>query len=196
MDQTFANTLKQLRAERNLSQQQMAELLYVDRSTVAKWETGSRMPGTLLISRIAECFHIDVQVLLANVKLPEEIPNVIMVDDEKIILSGGLSVLEAVLPNASITGFTRPSDAIRYANSNRIALAFLDIEMGKMNGFELCRELLEIYPPTNVVFLTAYMDYSFHAWDTGACGFLLKPLSVEAVEKQLTRLRYPFKWRS
>lgn len=196
MDQTFANTLKQLRAERNLSQQQMAELLYVDRSTVAKWETGSRMPGTLLISRIAECFHIDVQVLLANVKLPEEIPNVIMVDDEKIILSGGLSVLEAVLPNASITGFTRPSDAIRYANSNRIALAFLDIEMGKMNGFELCRELLEIYPRTNVVFLTAYMDYSFHAWDTGACGFLLKPLSVEAVEKQLTRLRYPFKWRS
>lgn len=196
MDQTFANTLKQLRAERNLSQQQMAELLYVDRSTVAKWETGSRMPGTLLISRIAECFHIDVQVLLANVKLPEEIPNVIMVDDEKIILSGGLSVLEAVLPNASITGFTRPSDAIRYANSNRIALAFLDIEMGKMNGFELCRELLEIYPRTNVVFLTAYMDYSFHAWDTGACGFLLKPLSVETVEKQLTRLRYPFKWRS
>ena len=196
MDQSFANRLKQLRTERNLSQQQMAELLYVDRSTVAKWENGNRMPDTILLSRIAECLNIDMQVLLANVKLAEEIPNVIMVDDEKIILSGGLPILEEVMPNASITGFTKPSDAIRYANSNRIALAFLDIEMGRMSGFDLCRELLEINPRTNVIFLTAYMDYSLRAWDTGASGFVLKPLSAEDVRKQLDKLRYPIKWRS
>lgn len=196
MDQSFANTLKQLRTERNLSQQQMAELLYVDRSTVAKWETGNRMPDTLLLSRIAECLDIDMQVLLANVELAEEIPNVILVDDEKIILSGGLPILEEVMPNASITGFTKPSDAIRYASSNRIALAFLDIEMGKISGFDLCRELLEIHPRTNVIFLTAYMDYSLRAWDTGASGFVLKPLSAEDVKKQLNKLRYPIKWRS
>ncbi|MBR1568798.1 MAG: response regulator, partial [Lachnospiraceae bacterium] len=178
MNKTFAITLKQLRTERNLSQQQMAELLYVDRSTVAKWENGTRMPDTLLLSRIAECLDIDMQVLLANVELAEEIPNVIMVDDEKIILSGGLPILEEVMPNTSITGFTKPSDAIKYANSNRIALAFLDIEMGKISGFDLCRELLEINPRTNVIFLTAYMDYSLRAWDTGASGFVLKPLSA------------------
>lgn len=196
MSKTFANTLKQLRTERNLSQQQMAELLYVDRSTIAKWENGTRMPDTLLLSRIAECLDIDMQVLLANVELAEEIPNVIMVDDEKIILSGGLPILEEVMPNASITGFTKPSDAIKYANSNRIALAFLDIEMGKISGFDLCRELLEINPRTNVIFLTAYMDYSLRAWDTGASGFVLKPLSAEDVRKQLDKLRYPIKWRS
>lgn len=196
MSKTFANTLKQLRTERNLSQQQMAELLYVDRSTIAKWENGTRMPDTLLLSRIAECLDIDMQVLLANVELAEEIPNVIMVDDEKIILSGGLPILESVMPNASITGFTKPSDAIKYANSNRIALAFLDIEMGKISGFDLCRELLEINPRTNVIFLTAYMDYSLRAWDTGASGFVLKPLSAEDVRKQLDKLRYPIKWRS
>lgn len=196
MNKTFAITLKQLRTERNLSQQQMAELLYVDRSTVAKWENGTRMPDTLLLSRIAECLDIDMQVLLANVELAEEIPNVIMVDDEKIILSGGLPILEEVMPNTSITGFTKPSDAIKYANSNRIALAFLDIEMGKISGFDLCRELLEINPRTNVIFLTAYMDYSLRAWDTGASGFVLKPLSAEDVRKQLDKLRYPIKWRS
>ncbi len=196
MDQSFANTLKQLRTERNLSQKQMAELLYVDRSTVAKWENGNRIPDTLLLSRIAECLDIDMQVLLTNVELAEEIPNVILVDDEKIILSGGLPILEEVMPNASITGFTKPSDAIKYANSNRIALAFLDIEMGKISGFDLCRELLEINPRTNVIFLTAYMDYSLRAWDTGASGFVLKPLSAEDVRKQLDKLRYPIKWRS
>ncbi|MBR1568540.1 MAG: response regulator [Lachnospiraceae bacterium] len=196
MDQSFANRLKQLRTERNLSQQQMAELLYVDRSTIAKWENGNRIPDTLLLSRIAECLDIDMQVLLTNVELAEEIPNVILVDDEKIILSGGLPILEEVMPNASITGFTKPSDAIKYANSNRIALAFLDIEMGKISGFDLCRELLEINPRTNVIFLTAYMDYSLRAWDTGASGFVLKPLSAEDVRKQLDKLRYPIKWRS
>ena len=196
MNKTFAITLKQLRTERNLSQQQMAELLYVDRSTVAKWENGTRMPDTLLLSRIAECLDIDMQVLLANVELAEKIPNVIMVDDEKIILSGGLPILEEVMPNTSITGFTKPSDAIKYANSNRIALAFLDIEMGKISGFDLCRELLEINPRTNVIFLTAYMDYSLRAWDTGASGFVLKPISAEDVRKQLDKLRYPIKWRS
>lgn len=196
MDQSFANTLKQLRTERNLSQKQMAELLYVDRSTVAKWENGNRIPDTLLLSRIAECLDIDMQVLLTNVELAEEIPNVILVDDEKIILSGGLPILEEVMPNASITGFAKPSDAIKYANSNRIALAFLDIEIGKISGFDLCRELLEINPRTNVIFLTAYMDYSLRAWDTGASGFVLKPLSAEDVRKQLDKLRYPIKWRS
>ena len=196
MDQSFANTLKQLRTERNLSQKQMAELQYVDRSTVAKWENGNRIPDTLLLSRIAECLDIDMQVLLTNVELAEEIPNVILVDDEKIILSGGLPILEEVMPNASITGFTKPSDAIKYAKANRIALAFLDIEMGKISGFDLCRELLEINPRTNVIFLTAYMDYSLRAWDTGASGFVLKPLSAEDVRKQLDKLRYPIKWRS
>ena len=47
------------------------------------------------------------------------------------------------------------------------------------------------FPHTNVVFLTAYAEYSFDAWDTGACGFLLKPLSAQSVRGQLGRLRYP-----
>jgi two-component SAPR family response regulator len=114
-----------------------------------------------------------------------------MVDDTKIILKGGIPVLEAVLPNAMITGVTRPSEAIEYARANRIALGFLDIEIGKTSGLDLCRTLLEIYPRTNVVFLTAYAGYAFDAWSTGACGFMKKPLTPEGVREQLKRLRYP-----
>ena len=95
------------------------------------------------------------------------------------------------MPEAAITGFNRPSDALEFARTNRVALAFLDIEMGKVSGLSLCRELLEISPRTNVVFLTAYAEYSFDAWDTGACGFLLKPLDPQGVRRQLDRLRYP-----
>lgn len=119
-------------------------------------------------------------------------PNVILVDDREIILTGGLPVMEAALPNATIAGFTRPSEAIEYARAKRIALAFLDIELGKMSGPEPCQKLLEINPRTNIVFLTAYADYSFDAWKTGASGFMLKPLTPEGVREQLQTLRYPF----
>ena len=43
----------------------------------------------------------------------------------------------------------------------------------------------------NVVFLTAYREYALDAWDTGACGFLVKPLTVEAVRQRLSTLRFP-----
>ena len=96
------------------------------------------------------------------------------------------------MPNATVTGFTRVSEAIEYAKANRVALAFLDIEMGKMSGLELCRALLEINPRTNVVYLTAYSDYAVDAWGTGASGFMRKPITQEGVQAQLKNLRYPF----
>ena len=96
------------------------------------------------------------------------------------------------MPNAKVTGFTRPSEAIEYAKTNRVALAFLDIEMGKNSGFDLCRTLLDLNPRTNVVYLTAYVEYSYDAWSTGASGFLLKPITPDGVRAQLKNLRYPF----
>ena len=51
--------------------------------------------------------------------------------------------------------------------------------------------MLRIRPHTNVIFLTAFPEYSLDAWDTRASGFLLKPLEVDAVKKQLAALRYP-----
>jgi two-component SAPR family response regulator len=97
------------------------------------------------------------------------------------------------MPNATITGFIWPLEAIEYAKSNRIALAVLDIELGTASGLDLCRTLLEINPRTNVVFLTAYPDYSLDAWNTDACGFMVKPLTPESVREQLKKLRYPLR---
>lgn len=192
MSLLFAETLKRLRTEKGLSQREMAEQLYVTRPTVARWENGSRLPDAVMISRLSRCLDVDAGTLLAAAAESDESPNVILVDDRKIILAGGLPVLETVMPNATVTGFSRPSEAIEYARANRVALAFLDIEMGKMSGLELCRTLLEIHPRTNVVYLTAYSDYAIDAWNTGASGFMLKPLTPEGVRDQLGKLRYPF----
>ena len=192
MSMYFAETLKKLRIERGMSQRELAERMYVTRPTIARWENGTRLPDAAMISRLSQSLGIDVNTLLNIAVRSDEAPNVILVDDRKIILSGGLPILEEVLPQAAVAGFMKPSEALDYARANPIALAFLDIELGKISGFELCRELLDINHRTNVVFLTAYVDYSFDAWSTGASGFMLKPITAEGVRAQLKKLRYPF----
>ena len=191
MSQTFAETIRQLRTERGISQAQLADQMYVTRSTVARWESGSRMPDAVMIARLAKCLGTNTEALFGLLSEEMETPNIIMVDDEGIILSGGLPVLEEVFPDANITGFTKPSEAIKYAQNNPVALAFLDIELGKHNGLELCGELQQINPQTNVIFLTAYMDYSLDAWKTGASVFIIKPITAAGIRNQLPRLRFP-----
>ncbi len=188
----FAENLRKLREERGLSQRQLGDLLFVNHSTIARWEKGSRLPDAMMILRISKCLGVDTNTLLRLAAQSEDSPNVIMVDDSRIILSDGLAVLEEVMPEATITGFIWPQEAIDYARMNRVELAVLDIEMGNSSGFDLCRALHEINPTTNVMFLTAYADYALDAWTTEADGFILKPLTVDGIKEQLKRLRYPF----
>ncbi len=181
MSKSFAETLKLIRTEQGLSQQQLADKLFVDRSSVANWESGRRVPNALLITRIAETLGVEIGMLMTSVNEEEEAkPRVIILDDEKIILRGEMITLEKVMPNASITGFSNPDDAITYAKSNNIRIIFSDIEMGAVNGIELSKEFLKINPRTNIIFLTAYADYSIDAWSTGASGFMVKPITEES----------------
>lgn len=188
----FAENLRKLREQKGLTQRQLGAQMFVNHSTVARWENGTRLPDAAMLLRLSRCLGVNINTLLQLVAWSEENPHVIMVDDSKVILSDCLSVLEEVMPYATITGFIWPLEAIEYAKMNRVELAVLDIEMGKSSGLDLCRTLREINPTTNVVFLTAYADYSLDAWKTEASGFILKPLTPEGVREQLRKLRYPF----
>ena len=192
MSMLFAKNLKKLRIEKGLSQRELAERLYITRTSVNRWESGSRLPSAEMIFRLSKVLDADVNILLSTVAQSDKCPNVIMVDDMKLILTGGLPILEEVMPNANIIGFTDVSEAVEYAKMNRVALAFLDIELRNTSGLDLCHTLLQINPRTNIVYLTAYSDYSLDAWSTGASGFMLKPITPDGVREQLKNLRYPF----
>ena len=192
MDSSFSHILKQARINKGLSQEVLADELFVTKAAVAHWEKGIRRPDIATIIKISKRLDIDVAILVNAIDSDNEVPNVIIVDDEKIILNGGIPIIKSVLPDANVEGFTKPSDAIEYAKSNKVDLALLDIEMGMTSGLDVCRELLEFSPKTNVIFLTAYMEYSFDAWSTGASGYMLKPLTAASLREQLNKLRYPF----
>ncbi|WP_049962512.1 response regulator [Oribacterium sp. FC2011] len=191
MKTLFAETLRKLRTERGISQNQLGKQLHIYRSTIARWENGSRLPDATMILRLAECLGVDVSSLLNLVVDEDEFPNVMMVDDNELILSDGVAVLEEVMPDATVKGFIWPQEAVEYAKTNRVALAVLDIELGSASGLELCHTLLDINPRTNILFLTAFPDYALDAWKTEAIGFMLKPITPEDVREQLKKLRFP-----
>ena len=190
MNSEFSKILKKKRNEMGISQETLAKKLFVTKAAVSNWEKGNRTPDTDMVIKIAKCLDIDISVLMSD---GNETPNVIIVDDDRIILKGGIPIIKSVIPNAEVTGFTKPSDAVQYAKENKVDLAFLDIEMGMTSGLELCSTLLEINPRTNVVFVTAYSNYSLDAWGTRAVGFILKPITAESVSEMVKRLRYPLK---
>jgi len=90
--------------------------------------------------------------------------NILAVDDERIQLEELEGTIKEAIPDAQVTSFRKPKEALEYAKqlkagNNCIDLAFLDIEMGNINGLELAKELKDISDKTNIVFVTGYSQY-------------------------------------
>src|SRR5687768_16019828 len=64
-------------------------------------------------------------------------------------------------------------------------LIFLDIQMPKINGFEML-ELVE--QPPAVIFTTAFDEYAIRAFETHAVDYLLKPFSKERFDRAMGKL--------
>ena len=60
----IGKTIANLRAEKSASQQQLAELLFVSRDLVSKWENGTRRPNYGTIETIARFFDVSVDTIL------------------------------------------------------------------------------------------------------------------------------------
>lgn len=191
MNKAFAKVLQELRKEKGFSQQQLANKLFVDRTSVANWETGRRIPDALTITQICRCLGVDTDLLMGMAAARDETIYVLAVDDEYLVLEGTTYILRETLPRASVKGFTKEEEALEFAKTNHVSIAFLDIDMGVTSGLDICDKLLEISPTTNVIFLTAYDEYALEAWEKNASGFLLKPLTKDAVLHQMTKLRHP-----
>ena len=60
----FSEKLAELRKEKGLSQVGLAQKLGVDPSTIAKYETGDRLPDIFMLLKIADCFDVSTDFLL------------------------------------------------------------------------------------------------------------------------------------
>jgi two-component system LytT family response regulator len=86
-------------------------------------------------------------------------------------------------------------DALLEVLRLRPDLLFLDIQMSGKNGLWLADELLrmkgETFTPPDIIFTTGYTysDYMLKAFELAAIDYLVKPVSIESLEKAVARYR-------
>jgi len=117
--------------------------------------------------------------------------NIIAVDDEKILLLDLEQVIKDTIIDCELSCFRKSKEALLYAQEHKIDIAFLDIEMGGMNGLQLAKALKEINGKTNIIFVTGYSEYALDSYKVPACDFIMKPVTKDAVLKAMDRLRNP-----
>ena len=62
--QKIGEFLKQLRKEKGLTQEQLAERFYVSSRTVSRWETGSNMPDLSTLIELADYYDVDIREII------------------------------------------------------------------------------------------------------------------------------------
>lgn len=115
---------------------------------------------------------------------------VIIIDDEPLARS---IVAEYLSENKAFSIVSECGDGfqgLKAIQENKPDLIFLDVQMPKINGFEML-ELLDHKP--DVIFTTAFDEYAIKAFESNAIDYLLKPFSLDRFNKALTKWE---KWHS
>lgn len=116
---------------------------------------------------------------------------ILAADDERLALSALEDAIRKAAPEAEVFPFRRPEELLAFAAENRCDIAFLDIEMRGMDGVELAKRLKRLYSDINIIFVTGYSQYAGSAFELHASGYLLKPVTSEKIELELSELRRP-----
>ena len=118
----------------------------------------------------------------------------IIVDDEPYSCESLATLLEQYCPAVKTVATCHSGQqGLLAIEEQQPQLLFLDIEMPKMNGFEM----LERIPVINfeIIFTTSYDQYAIKAIRFSALDYLLKPIDRDdlqkAVQKVIQRLHYP-----
>lgn len=64
----FGERLQELRKQKNLSQEQLADLLHVSRQTISRWETSQTTPDLSSLEKLCELYEMSYDELLLNKK--------------------------------------------------------------------------------------------------------------------------------
>jgi two-component system LytT family response regulator len=119
----------------------------------------------------------------------------IIVDDEPYSCESLVTLLERYCPSVKVVDICYSGEtALSAIQELQPQIVFLDIEMPKMNGFEMLEKIQEIH--FEIIFTTSYDQYAIKAIRFSALDYLLKPVDREelqrAVQKVSQRLHYPY----
>ncbi|HVX49495.1 MAG TPA: response regulator [Chitinophagaceae bacterium] len=109
---------------------------------------------------------------------------VVIIDDEPLARSMVKEYLQGYPGMELVQECNDGFEGVKAIQQHQPGLVFLDIQMPKINGFEML-ELIENPPP--VIFATAFEEYAIKAFETNAVDYLLKPFSRERFDKAMQK---------
>lgn len=95
----FGEKLKQLREEKGMTQQTVAEKLYVTRQAVSRWECGARYPDLLTAKKIAQILDVSVDEMLSGEELKQN------VEKEPVLAKPVQNIIQTVLYTIAAVAF-------------------------------------------------------------------------------------------
>jgi two-component system LytT family response regulator len=108
----------------------------------------------------------------------------LLIDDEPLARSVLREYLQAYPEIQIVQECNDGFDGVKAIAQHQPELIFLDVQMPKINGFEML-ELVE--QPPAVIFTTAFDEYAIRAFESQAVDYLLKPFSKERFDKALKK---------
>ena len=93
---SLGEMIRAKREERDMTQQELAELLHVTRQTVSRWESGSRCPDLILSKQIADTFGISLDELVSSSDVDTYVPKKMTSTDIKKMLAALFLVILSV----------------------------------------------------------------------------------------------------
>lgn len=118
---------------------------------------------------------------------------ILAVDDEEYALMDLKDAIENARKDAEIVCCRNAKEADAAGKETKFDVAFLDIELGSISGLKLAKMLKDTNPDINIIFVTSYEKYAVDAFAIHATGYLLKPVSHEDIERELSFVYIPEK---
>ena len=110
----------------------------------------------------------------------------VIIEDEEPARLRLTKLLKNYPDKIEVIGFAKNGEnGLEKINALNPDLIFLDIQMPRMNGFEMLSKLKRI---PLVIFCTAYDEYALQAFETNSIDYLLKPVKKERLEKTISKL--------
>jgi two-component system LytT family response regulator len=110
--------------------------------------------------------------------------NTIIIDDEPLARSIVKEYLQSYDEIKIVAECNDGFEGLKAIQQHEPDLIFLDIQMPKINGFEML-ELIE--NPPSVIFTTAFDEYAIKAFESNAVDYLLKPFSKDRFDKAVQK---------
>ena len=143
--------------------------------------------ATLVAEERGDRWHVELTLPAAGrAGMSGDTLRVVIVDDEPLARTVVREYLKHHAGVEIVAECGNGFDAVKAVTELSPDLMFLDVQMPKLNGFEVL-ELIGRQVP--VIFTTAYDQYALQAFEVHAVDYLLKPFSEDRFAEALTRAR-------